>query len=134
MQINKLKKSLKFLYIIKTGFDIPFFFVQEKQDSCDTPTSFNVSKTLAKNFFNFPVFENIQFKYPVRVTFMTTLQDFFQLQVLPVFLSFKEFVIVKDVEVIKPAISGLNILCNNETFLKQDKEFMVYERFQFLKA
>jgi len=133
MQVNKLKKSLKFLYVIKTGFDIPFFFVQEKQDSCETATSFNVSKTLAKTFFNFSVFENLQFKYPVRVTFLTTLQAFLNIELPPVFFSFKEFVIVREVEDIKSSVSGVNSFCNTETFLKLDKEFVVCEQFQLLK-
>lgn len=134
MQINKLKKSLGFLYVTKTGFALPFFFVQEKQDSTETKLSFNVSKALASTFLNGSFLESLEVKYPVRITFLTTLQAFLELEILPVFFSFKEFVILKDVKAIKPAISGLNLFCNTEDFLKQDKDFVICESFQLLRT
>jgi hypothetical protein len=132
MQVNKLKKSLGFLYVTKTGFDMPFFFVQEKQDSSEQKYSFNLSKALAATLFSFSFFPALELKYPVRVTFLTTLQDFLMMEVVPVFISFKEFAVVKDVDVIKYSVSGLNTFCNTEELFKQDKEFVVYERVQTL--
>ena len=132
MQVNKLKKSLGFLYATKTGFEMPFFFIQEKQDSREQKNSFNLSKALATTLFNFSVLSSLRVKYPIRVTFLKTLKDFLRLEVVPVFISFKEFVIVKDVELIKTSASGVNTFCNTERFFKQDNEFVVYERIQVL--
>ena len=132
MQVNKLKKSLGFLYATKTGFEMPFFFVQEKQDSTEQKNSFNLSKPIAATLFNLSFLSDLEVKYPVRVTFLKTLKDFLSLEVVPVFISFKEFVIVKDIELIKMSASGLNTFCNTEGPFKQDKEFIVYERVQVL--
>ena len=132
MQVNKLKKSLGFLYATKTGFEMPFFFVQEKHASNKQKNAFNLSKALASTLFNFSFFSNLDVKYPLQITFLTSLQDFLMLEIVPVFISFKEFVIVKDVEVIKFSASGLNTFCNTEELFKQDKEFVIYEQIQVL--
>ena len=132
MQVNKLKKSLGFLYGTKTGFEVPFFFVQEKQDPNAQKSSFHLSKALVSRLFNFSVMSNLALKYPVRVTFLATLEDFLVMEVVPVFVSLKGFAVTKDMEVIKSSASGLNTFCNTEGLLKQDKEFIVYERVQGL--
>ena len=133
MQVNKLKKSLGFLYATKIGLNMPFFFVQEKQDSIEQKNSFNLSKALATTFFNLSFLSSLDIKYPVRITFLETLKDFLRIDVVPVFVSFKEFVIIKDVELIKTSVSGLNTFCNTEGLFKQDNEFVVYERVQSLR-
>ena len=132
MQVNKLKKSLGFLYGTKTGFEVPFFFVQEKQEAKDQKNSFHFSKALMARLFNFSVMSNLALKYPLQVTFLATLDDFLVMKVVPVFVSIKGFAITDDLEVIKPSVSGLNTFCNTEGLLKQDKEFIVYEQVQSL--
>ena len=132
MQVNKLKKSLGFLYGTKTGFEVPFFFVQEKQEAKDQKNSFHFSKALMARLFNFSVMSNLALKYPLQVTFLATLEDFLVMKVVPVFVSIKGFAITDDLEVIKPSVSGLNTFCNTEGLLKQDKEFIVYEQVQSL--
>jgi len=132
MQVNKLKKSLGFLYGTKTGFEVPFFFVQEKQEAKDQKNSFHFSKALMARLFNFSVMSNLALKYPLQVTFLATLDDFLVMKVVPTFVSLKGFVITEDMEVIKPSVSGLNTFCNTEGLLKQDKEFIVYEWVQGL--
>jgi hypothetical protein len=132
MQVNKLKKSLGLLYATKIGFDMPFFFVQEKQDSTEQKNSLNLSKPVAAALFNFPFLSSLAVKHPVRVTFFKTLNDFLKMEVVPVFISFKEFVVVKDIELIKISAAGLNTFCNTEGLFKQDKEFIVYERVRAL--
>jgi len=134
MQVNKLKKSLGFLYAIKTSANNPFFFIQEKQDSREQHNSCNFSKSLVAAFFNFSLFSKLKLKYPVRITFFSTLQDFLLTEVVPVFISFKEFAIIQNVEVIKLSLFGVNLFCNTEDFLKQDKEFVVYEQVQVLRT
>lgn len=126
MQVNKLKKSLSFLYFTKMGLNSPFFFVQEKQVSVEKKRSSHFSKTIVPTLFKSPILSNSQLKYPLQFTFIKTFVDLFSIPQKTLFISFKEFIIIENSSYIQRSLCGLNTYCNMETFFNQDQDFAVY--------